>query len=151
LSEVDREKLLLATHLAVTFKPDLMTNDKLEAATKGHGTLVIPVICAANSIAEDILRGLDISLVDAAAPTIPLDTIVKNAIEAAKEAGASPENAALIVAALAYFSGAAARAGVPMANRKLGALARIHAGACRTSAISISTNKFTHRVTAFPA
>ena len=151
MSEVDREKLLLATHLAVTFKPDLMTNDKLEAATKGHGTLVIPVICAANSIAEDILRGLDISLVDASAPTIPLDIIVKNAIEAAKEAGASPENAALIVAALAYFSGAAARAGVPMANRKLGALARIHAGACRTSAISIATNKFTHRVPAFPA
>jgi len=100
LSEIDREKLLLATHLATTFKPDLMTNDKLEAATKGHGTLVIPVICAANSIVEDILRGLDVSLVDAAAPTIPLDIIVRNAVEAAKQAGASPENTALIVAAL---------------------------------------------------
>ncbi|RLJ06026.1 MAG: hypothetical protein DRP16_05560 [Candidatus Aenigmatarchaeota archaeon] len=151
MSEVDREKLLLATHLATTFKPDLMTNDKLEAATKGHGTLVIPVICAANSIVEDILRGLDVSLVDAAAPTIPLDIIVRNAVEAAKQAGASPENAALIVAALTYFSGAAARAGVPMANRKLGAIARIHAGACRTSAIALSTNKFTHRIPAFPA
>jgi len=151
LSSPEREKVVLAATLAVTFKPDLMTNDKIEAATKGHGTLVIPVYCAANSIVEDMLRGLDIKLVDAASPDIPLDIIIERAVKAAKEAGASPENAALIVAALAYFSGAAARAGVPMANRKLGALARIHAGACRTSAIALSTNKFTHRITAFPA
>lgn len=151
MSLPEREKVVLATTLAVTFKPDLMTNDKIEAATKGHGTLVIPVYCAANSIVEDMLRGLDIKLVDAASPDIPLDIIIERAVNAAKSAGASPENAALIVAALTYFSGAAARAGVPMANRKLGALARIHAGACRTSAISLSTNKFTHRITAFPA
>ena len=151
MSSPEREKVVLAATLAVTFKPDLMTNDKIEAATKGHGTLVIPVYCAANSIVEDMLRGLDIKLVDAASPDIPLDIIIERAVKAAKEAGASPENAALIVAALAYFSGAAARAGVPMANRKLGALARIHAGACRTSAIALSTNKFTHRITAFPA
>ena len=151
MSFPEREKVVLAATLAVTFKPDLMTNDKIEAATKGHGTLVIPVYCAANSIVEDMLRGLDIKLVDAASPDIPLDIIIERAVKAAKEAGASPENAALIVAALAYFSGAAARAGVPMANRKLGALARIHAGACRTSAIALSTNKFTHRITAFPA
>ena len=48
-----REKVLIATVLATTFIPDLMTNDNIEAATKGHGTLVIPVFCAANSIAED--------------------------------------------------------------------------------------------------
>lgn len=149
--EFEREKVILAATMAATFKPDLMTNDKIEAATRGHGTLVIPVLCAANSIAEDILRGIDVKLVDASAPEIPLDIIVERAIKAAKNAGASPENAALIVAALAYFSGAAARAGVPMANRKLGALARIHAGACRTSAIALVTNKFTHRIPAFPA
>ena len=44
----EREKILLATQAATTFKPDYMTNDKLEAATKGHGSLVIPVYCAAN-------------------------------------------------------------------------------------------------------
>ena len=72
-----REKVLLATALATTFKPDLMTNDKIEAATKGHGTLVIPVFCAANSIAEDLFGGVQepdmkllskATLVDAAAP-----------------------------------------------------------------------------------
>jgi hypothetical protein len=39
---------------AVSFKPDFMTNDKLEAATRGHGSLVILVCCAANSLAEDV-------------------------------------------------------------------------------------------------
>ena len=155
-----REKVLLATVLATTFKPDLMTNDKIEAATKGHGTLVIPVFCAANSIAEDLFGGVQepdmkllskATLVDAAAPQIPLDLIIQKAVNEAKMAGASPENAALIVAALAYFSGAAARAGVPMANRKLGAMARMHAGACKTSGIALVTNKFTHRIPAFPA
>jgi len=151
MSEVERERAILAAALATTFKPDLMTNDRLEAATKGHGSLVIPVYCAANSIMIDILSGLSPELVDAAAPKIPLDTIIKNAVEAAKNAGAAPSNAALIVAALAYFAGAAARAGVPMANRKLGAIARMHAGATRTSAIALITNKFSNRVSAFAA
>jgi len=44
----EREKILLATQAAATFRPDYMTNDKLEAATKGHGSLVIPVYCASN-------------------------------------------------------------------------------------------------------
>jgi len=91
------------------------------------------------------------TLVDAASPHIPIDLIIQKAVNEAKVAGASPENAALIVAALAYFSGAAARAGVPMANRKLGAMARMHAGACKTSGIALVTNKFTHRIPAFPA
>ena len=151
MSDMERERVILAASLAATFRPDFMTNDKVEAATKGHGVLVVPVLAAANSIADDLLKGLDISLVDAAAPDIPLDIIIERAVNAAKSAGAAPENAALIAAALAYFSGAAARAGVPMANRKLGAMARMHAGATRTSAIALTTNKFTHRITAFPA
>ena len=158
--EFERERVLMATILASTFKPDLMTNDKIEAATKGHGTLVIPVFCAANSITEDLFGSVQepdmrllskATLVDAASPQIPLDLIIQKAVNEAKTAGASPENAALIVAALAYFSGAAARAGVPMANRKLGAMARMHAGACRTGGIALVTNKFTHRIPAFPA
>ncbi len=54
----ERERILLATQAATTFKPDYMTNDKLEAATKGHGSLVIPVYCAANSLAEDVFCGI---------------------------------------------------------------------------------------------
>jgi hypothetical protein len=156
----EREKILLGAVHATTFKPDYMTNDKLEAATRGHGALVIPVFCAANSLAEDIFCGIGapemqlmdrMTVVDAAAPQLPLDMVIEKAAREAKRAGAEPANAALIVAALAYFSGSCARAGVPLGNRKLGAIARMHAGADRTSAIALTTNKFTHRIPAFPA
>jgi hypothetical protein len=156
----EREKILLATQAAATFKPDYMTNDKLEAATKGHGSLVIPVFCAANSLAEDVFCGIGspdmellsrMTLVDAAVPTLPLDMVMEKAIRQAMLAGAAPENAALIVASLAYFTGSCARSGVPLGNRKLGAIARMHAGAPRTSAIALTTGKFTHKIPAFPA
>ncbi len=156
-----REKAILAACMAATFKPDYMTNDKLEAATKGHGSLVIPVYCAANSLAEDVfcaigapemsLMSSRMTMVDAAAASLPLDMVIEKAVRQAALAGAAPENAALIVAALAYFTGSCARAGVPLGNRKLGAIARMHAGAGRTSAIALTTGKFTHKVPAFPA
>ena len=106
----ERERILLATQAAATFKPDYMTNDKLEAATKGHGSLVIPVYCAANSLAEDVFCSAGSSdmellsrmtLVDAAAGSLPLDMVMEKAIHQAMLAGAAPENAALIVATLA--------------------------------------------------
>jgi hypothetical protein len=158
--DTEREKVLLATVHATTFKPDYMTNDKLEAATRGHGALVIPVFAAANSLAEDIFCSAGIpemqllsrmTVVDASAAQLPLDMVIEKAVREAKRAGAEPANAALIVAALAYFSGSCARAGVPLGNRKLGAIARMHAGADRTSAIALVTNKFTHRIPSFPA
>ena len=145
------EKELIAAYQAVTHKPDWLTNDRLEAAMKGHGVLVMPAIAVGNSVAADLKRGLDIQLKDAAAKEIDLDIIIERAVRAAKEAGASPENAALLVAATVYLAGSGARAGVPMANRKVGASARIAAGASRTSAIALQTNKFTNRLTAFPA
>lgn len=121
----ERERILLATHAAATFKQDYMTNDQLEAATKGHGSLVLPVYCAANSLAEEILCSIGspdmelisrMTLVDAAQPSLPLDIMMEKAIRQAMLAGAAPENAALIVATLAYFTGACARSGVPLGN-----------------------------------
>ena len=157
--DTERERVLLAAAHAATYKPDYMTVDKLEAASRGHGALVIPAFAAANSLAEDIfcntgapeMRLVNMTLIDASAPYLPLDAIIAKAVGEAKRGGAEPANAALIVATLAYFSGSCARAGVPLGNRKLGAIARIHAGADRTSAIALTTNKFTHRVPAFPA
>ena len=121
----EREKILLATQAATTFKPDYMTNDKLEAATKGHGSLVIPVYCAANSLPEDVFCSVGSSdmkilsrmtLVDAAVGTLPLDMVMEKAIRLAMLAGAAPENAALIVATLAYFTGSCARSGASLEN-----------------------------------
>lgn len=157
--ETERERVLLAAAHAATFKPDYMTNDKLEAATRGHGALVIPAFAAANSLAEDIfcnigapeMHLMNMTVIDASAPHLPLDTVIGKAVGEARRGGAEPANAALIVATLAYFSGSCARAGVPLGNRKLGAIARMHAGGDRTSAIALTTNKFTHRIPAFPA
>ena len=67
-------------------------------------------------------------MVDAASASLPLDMVIEKAVKQAMLAGAAPENAALIVAALAYFTGSCARAGVPLGNRKLGAIARIMPG-----------------------
>jgi len=156
----EKDKVIFAATMAATFEPDSMTNDKLEAATKGHGSMVIPVFAAANSLAGDIFCPIGaeemslmgrMTVVDAAAPDLPLDMVIEKAVRAAMNAGAEPANAALIVASLAYFSGSCARSGVPLGNRKLGAIARMHAGAARTSAIALVTGKFTHRIQAFPA
>ncbi len=155
-----KQKIIYAASMAATYQPDSLSNDKLEAATKGHGSLVIPVYAAANSIADDIFCSLSgkqtssaekMTVLDAALGELPLDTVIEKAVKAAMNAGAAPENAALIVAALAYFAGSAARSGVPLGNRKLGAMARMHAGGARTSAIALVTGKSTHRIQAFPA
>ncbi len=160
MTDLERERVLLSVSQAVSFKPAYMTNDKLEAAVKGHGSLVISAYCIANSITEDIfchygtpdMELLDrMTLIDASVGTIPLDMVMEKAINSARLAGATPENAALLSAALAYFTGSCARSGVPLGNRKLGAIARIHAGVPRTGAISLITGKFTHKIPAFPA
>ncbi|WP_319378042.1 hypothetical protein [uncultured Methanocorpusculum sp.] len=104
-----KQKIIYATSMAATYQPDSLSNDKLEAATKGHGSLVIPVYAAANSIADDIFCSLSgkqtscadkMTVLDAALGELPLDTVIEKAVKAAIYAGSAPENAALIVASL---------------------------------------------------
>ena len=43
-----KQKIIYRPHpWRQTYQPDSLSNDKLEAATKGHGSLVIPVYAAA--------------------------------------------------------------------------------------------------------
>ena len=88
----EKDKVIFAATMAATFEPESMTNDKLEAATKGHGALVIPVFAAANSLAEDIfcpIGGPEMALmsrmtvVDASAGELPLDMVIDKAVKAA--------------------------------------------------------------------
>ena len=134
----EREKILLATQAAATFKPDYMTNDKLEAATKGHGSLVIPVYCAANSLAEDVFCNTGspdmellsrMTLVDAAVASLPLDMVMEKAIRQAMLAGQPLKMLHLSSRRLLISPARVHRSGVPLGNRKLGAIARMHAGA----------------------
>lgn len=145
------EKEIIAAIMASTSDVDMMTNDRIEALTKGHGMLNIAAICAANSIAEDVQRGTEIKLTDHNVQQLPIDDVLKKAIDAAELAGADPANAALISATLCYFAGTNAQAGVPAGNRKLGAMARIIAGVDRCGVIAIPTAKVNNRISGYAA
>jgi hypothetical protein len=145
------EKEIIAAIMASTSDVDMMTNDRIEALTKGHGMLNIAAICAANSIAEDVQRGTEIKLTDHNVQQLPIDDVLKKAIDSAALAGADPANAALISATLCYFAGTNAQAGVPAGNRKLGAMARIIAGVDRCGVIAIPTAKVNNRISGYAA
>jgi len=128
-----------------------ITNDRIEALTKGHGMTNIGAMCAANAIATELFRGANIQLTDEDSGSLQIDHVLEKGIEAAREAGASPANAALFAASICYFAGSNAQAGVPAGNRKIGALARMIAGADRTGVISVPTPKSNNKVSGFAA
>jgi hypothetical protein len=145
------EKEILAAIMASTSDIDMMTNDRIEALTKGHGMVNIAAICAANSIAEDVLKGTEIRLTDHNVQQLPIDDVLKKAIESAKLAGADSANAALISATLCYLAGTNAQAGVPAGNRKLGAMARMIAGVDRCGVLAIPTAKVNNKISGYAA
>ncbi|WP_424357522.1 hypothetical protein [Methanocella sp. MCL-LM] len=145
------DKEVYAAIMAATSDIDMMTNDRIEALTKGHGMLNIAVTCVANTIAEEVLRGTNIMLTDHNVQRLPIDDVLKKAIASAELAGADPANAALISAAMCYMAGTNAQAGVPAGNRKLGAMARIIARVDRCGVISIPTPKVNNRISGYAA
>lgn len=145
------EKEIIAAIMASTSEVDLMSNDRIEALTKGHGMLNIAAICAANSITDDVLRGIEIRLVDENRQYLPIDDVLKKAIESAKLAGADAANAALISATLCYLAGSNAQAGVPAGNRKLGAMARMIAGVDRCGVLAVPTAKVNNKISGYAA
>ncbi|MFQ5818613.1 MAG: hypothetical protein ACE5I5_01305 [Candidatus Heimdallarchaeota archaeon] len=145
------EKVVSASVKAVLSSPDLMTADNISALTKGHGGLNIAAMCVANSIASELLEGRNIMVKALNLPEIEVDQVIHKGVEAAKRAGAIPANAALLTASLIYIAGANVRAGCPAANRKLGASARMIAGADKGGILLIPAGKSTNKITAFPA
>jgi hypothetical protein len=145
------EKEIIAAMMASVSDVDMMTNDRIEALTKGHGMLNIAALCVANSVTDDVLKGTDIMLTDHNVQKLPIDDVLRKAINAAELAGADPANAALLAATVCYFAGTNAQAGVPAGNRKLGAMARIIAGVDRCGIVAVPTPKSNNRISGFAA
>jgi hypothetical protein len=145
------EKEVYAGAMAVISGIENMTNDRIEALTKGHGMTNIAAMCAANAIATEVFRGVNMLLTDEDTGSIQVDDVLRKGIDAAKEAGADPVNAALFAATICYFAGTNAQAGVPAGNRKLGALARMIAGVPRSGVLAVPTPKSNNKVSGFAA
>ncbi|TQD25351.1 hypothetical protein [Methanolobus vulcani] len=145
------ENEIYAGAMAVVSEIENITNDRIEALTKGHGMTNIAAICAANAIATEVFRGVNILLTDEDTGSLQIDDVLRKGIEAAKEAGADPTNAALFAATVCYFAGTNAQAGVPAGNRKLGALARMIAGVPRSGVAAVPTPKSNNKVSGFAA
>jgi hypothetical protein len=145
------QKEVCAAAMAAIADTDFVTNDRIEALTKGHGMVNMAAMCAANAIVKDVMRGINIKLTDEDSGYLPVDDVLRKGIEAAKEAGADSANAALLAATILYFCGTNAQAGVPAGNRKLGALARMIAGVDRCGMAAVPTPKSNNKISGFAA
>ncbi|MGN0292654.1 MAG: hypothetical protein ACI4D3_01480 [Lachnospiraceae bacterium] len=146
-----REKILTAAQMAVTSDINLMSCDRIEALAGGHGMLNMAIHSVCNVIAEEMMHGGDLSVKFANVRRLPMEDIMQKAIDAAKDAGCDPANAALITASIMYLCGSAAQVGIPAGNRKLGATARMLAGAARCGIAALPTPKMNSKISGFAA
>ncbi len=142
---------IIAAVMAASSDMNLMTLDRIEACTKGQGSLNMAVIGIANVLAEELQKGADIEVKFADSVEIPVDHVLSLAIAAAREAGADPANAAMLSAVVLLMAGSNAQAGVPAGSRKLGGMARILAGVDRCGVAALPSIKRGNKVSGFAA
>lgn len=149
----NNEKSIIISAVEATMNSniDLLTLDRIEALTGGHGMLNLAVHNVVDVITEEVLRGSNLKMEFANVRKLPIEDIMLKAINVAKNAGADGANAALIVATTMYLAGTNAQVGIPAGNRKLGATARMLAGVDRCGVSAIPTAKMNSKLSGFPA
>jgi len=142
---------VLVAVMAASADADLLSADRVEALTGGHGMVNLAVWGITNVIVDELVQHRDISLSFSNTRRLPVDDVIAKCVAAAREAGAETGNAALLTAAMLYLAGTQAHAGVPVGNRKLGALCRMASGGQRCGVAMIPTAKWGNKASGFPA
>jgi hypothetical protein len=145
------EKEIWAAARAIDMLPEHRTTEKLEANLGGFGSFNIAIFAAANVVAEEMNkpRALAVDVEDAR--MVEIEDVAKKTIDILRLYGADRSNAALATATLLYWAGAAASAGLPTPNRKLGALCRMAADAPASRISSRPTEKLNNKISGFAA
>lgn len=142
---------VLASMVAASTDIDLLSADRMEALTAGHGMINLAVWGISNIIVEEVRRHSDLALSFSNTRALPVDDVIAKCVAAARDVGAEAGNAALLSAVLLYLAGTQAHAGVPVGNRKLGALCRMASGGQRCGVAMIPTAKWGNKASGFAA
>lgn len=151
MAEMEKSRVISAAQMAAISNISNLTNDRIEALAGGHGMVNLSIYTVANVIVEELLGGGSTSIQFADVRHLPVETILKKAIDTAKASGCDGANAALITAVMMYLAGSAAQVGIPAGNRKLGATCRMLAGVDRSGVAAVPTAKMNNKISAFPA
>jgi hypothetical protein len=80
-----------------------------------------------------------------------VDVVARKVTSFLQSYGADPSNSSVVTAALLYWAGVNASAGIPTPNRKLGGVCRIAAGAPGGRISSLPTEKLNNKISGFAA
>ncbi len=144
-------KEIIATFRAVTAKPDYLTLENLDPGLGGWGAFNMGIWAACDVIAKEIKKGKRHDMEVGSEQYTELDETAKKAIDMLMRCGADPANAALCTATLLYWSGVGAQCGIPMPNRKLGAVTRMAAQIPSGRISSMPTEKQNNKISGFAA
>ncbi len=145
------QKEVLAAFRAVTAQPDYLTTEKFDAVLGGFGAFNFGVWAATNVIAKEMAKVKRINVNVSNERSTFIDEVAAKSVKILKDHGADASNAALLTATLLYWAGSNVTAGIPAPNRKLGAVARMAAGAPAGRVANIPTEKLNNKISGFAA
>jgi hypothetical protein len=145
------EKEIMAVFRALTMVPDHRTTEKFEGNLGGFGSFNLAIWAASNVIAREMLRGRKMKLDVTNEAYTEVDETAKKTTSLLQNYGVDPSNSSVVTAALLYWAGVNAQAGIPAPNRKLGAVCRIAAGAPAGRVSCLPTEKLNNKISGFAA